>query len=413
MNVGMVGMGKLGTPVALAIESRGHRVVGYDLSPEVAESIQNKDWPYQEEGLPELLANSNICMALSIGEVVARSDIVFCAIQTPHQPQFEGSTRLPDERADFDYTFLKQAVTDIVEASEGEDTTLAVISTCLPSTYEREIKPLLTENIKYAYNPLYIAMGTVVTDYLNPEFVLIGQESEEAATKLAEFYKTIHDKPQVVTDITTAEGIKVSYNTWITAKTVLANAWGEMCHKLGMDFDDMHKAWSLSTDRLISPKYMKAGMSDGGGCHPRDSIALSWLAEEVGMSHNIWEDLMKAREDHIGWFADLVAEAKAEHDLPIILLGKSFKPETNIQTGSPAILLSNVLKEQEIPHQHYENIEGDLQPAIYFIATAHNKYQNYKFPKGSIVYDPFRYLQPQNGVTIISVGKEQKNDKHR
>jgi len=404
MKIGIVGAGKLGMPVALAIESKGHEVEVYDINPATSGYLDGTiPYPHQEEGIGELLANNHIKVAENIGELVAGKDIIFCAIQTPHEERFEGTTRLPEDRADFDYTFLKQAVTDIVDASEK--TTLAVISTCLPGTYEREIKPLLNDKIDYVYNPLYIAMGTVVMDYLHPEFVLIGQESPEAADKLASFYTTINDKPHVVTDITTAEGIKVSYNTWITAKTVIANAWGEMCHKTGMNFDDMYKAWSLATDRLISPRYMKAGMSDGGGCHPRDNIALSHIAKEVGMSHNLWEDLMSAREDHVDWLAQLTLDKATEEELPIVILGRSFKPETNIETGSGAVLLANILKEKGAHPQHYEDLDGLPQKAVYFIGTAHERYKDFKFPNGSVVLDPHGIIQDRDNVTIIRVGR--------
>lgn len=404
MKIGIVGAGKLGMPVALAIESKGHEVEVYDINPATSGYLDGTiPYPHQEEGIEELLANNHVKAAESIGELVAGKDIVFCAIQTPHEERFEGTTRLPEDRADFDYTFLKQAVTDIVDASEK--TTLAVISTCLPGTYEREIKPLLNDKIDYVYNPLYIAMGTVVMDYLHPEFVLIGQESPEAADKLANFYTTINNKPHVVTDITTAEGIKVSYNTWITAKTVIANAWGEMCHKTGMNFDDMYKAWSLATDRLISPRYMNAGMSDGGSCHPRDNIALSHISKEVGMSHNLWEDLMSAREDHVDWLAQLTLDKATEEELPIVILGRSFKPETNIETGSGAILLANMLKEKGAHPQHYEDLEGLPQKAVYFIGTAHERYKDFKFPNGSVVLDPHGIIQDRDNVTIIRVGR--------
>ena len=404
MKIGIVGAGKLGMPVALAIESKGHEVEVYDINPATSGYLDGTiPYPHQEEGIEELLANNHVKAAESIGELVAGKDIVFCAIQTPHEERFEGTTRLPEDRDDFDYTFLKQAVTDIVDASEK--TTLAVISTCLPGTYEREIKPLLNDKIDYVYNPLYIAMGTVVMYYLHPEFVLIGQESPEAADKLANFYTTINNKPHVVTDITTAEGIKVSYNTWITAKTVIANAWGEMCHKTGMNFDDMYKAWSLATDRLISPRYMNAGMSDGGSCHPRDNIALSHISKEVGMSHNLWEDLMSAREDHVDWLAQLTLDKATEEELPIVILGRSFKPETNIETGSGAILLANMLKEKGAHPQHYEDLEGLPQKAVYFIGTAHERYKDFKFPNGSVVLDPHGIIQDRDNVTIIRVGR--------
>lgn len=405
MRVGIVGCGKLGLPVALAIESKGHEVIGFDIAPEPYQYIKDRQIPYQEEGLQPLLDNNKIRMVRSLGELVTEADIVFLPVQTPHDPKYEGTTRIPEDRRDFDYSFLKSAVQSVVDASDGKQTTLAVISTCLPGTFDREIKPLLTDNVDYVYTPQFIAMGTVLDDYLHPEFNLIGVDSPEAAEKLGEFYDTINDAPNVVTDITTAEGIKVSYNTWITAKTVIANAWGELAQRTGMNFDDIYEAWSLSGKRLLSSRYMQAGMSDGGGCHPRDNIAMSWLANEVGMSHNLWEDLMAAREDYEEWHTKLTFETSQKHNLPIVLLGRSFKPETNIEVGSPSILVSNILKEHGVQHQHYEDLAGVPQRAVYFIGTRHERYLGIRFPKGSVVIDPFRYIEPQEGVTIIPLGR--------
>jgi UDPglucose 6-dehydrogenase len=399
-------MGKLGLPVALAIESRGFEVVGYDVRQEPYDYIESRQIPFKEEGLQPLLDRTNVSMVRTLGELVAKSDILFLPVQTPHGPEYEGSTRLPDERADFDYSFLKEAVTNIATISKelGKVTTLATISTCLPGTYEREIKPLLNENIEYVYTPQFIAMGTVLNDYLYPEFNLVGVESVSAADQLGLFYAKLNDAPTLQTDITTAEGIKVSYNTWITAKTVIANAWGEMAHKTGMNFDDILKAWKLADRRLISPRYMDSGVGDGGGCHPRDNIALSHIAEQVGMSHNIWEDLMESREAHMEWLADVVLHEAETWNLPVIVLGRSFKPETNIETGSPSILMVNILKERGLFPQHHEDLEGLLQKAIYVIGTNHARYKEYKIPKGSIVVDPFRQQPDRNGVETIRIG---------
>jgi UDPglucose 6-dehydrogenase len=407
MKIGVAGLGKLGLPVALAIESRGHEVTGYDPNPNIEKYLDGSlPYPHQEAGLQPLLEKNRVKITPSLGILVARSELVFVPVQTPHEPQFEGSTKLPDERADFDYTFLKKAVKDISDTAHelGKRTTLAVISTCLPGTYKKEIKPLLSEEIDYVYTPQFIAMGGVIEDYLTPEFNLVGVESESAADQLERFYATINQAPNVRTDITTAEGIKVSYNTWITAKTVLANAWGEMCDKLGMDFDDMFHAWELSTKRLISPRYMKAGVGDGGGCHPRDNIALSYLADKIGMSHNIWEDLMKAREAHMGWLTEIAQQTAEERQLPIVLLGRSFKPESNIQTGSPGVLASNLLTDRGVCHQHYEDIGGLPQKAVYLITTAHERYREIRFPRGSVVLDPFRIIAPQENVDIMAFG---------
>lgn len=406
MNIGMVGMGKLGLPVALAIESKGHEVIGYDINPAVEEYLANHNIPYREEGLQPLLDNNEVTMVKSIGEVVAGSDLVFLPIQTPHDPRFEGTTRLPEERRDFDYTFLKQAIGDVAleAAKQDKKTTLAVISTCLPGTFDREIKPLLNDYIDYVYTPQFIAMGTVLEDYLYPEFNLVGVHSPEAADKLSNFYNTINDAPHVVTDIKTAEGIKVSYNSWITAKTVIANAWGELSERLGMNFTDIKRAWDLSTKRLISPKYTNAGMSDGGGCHPRDNIAMSYIANQSRMSHNVWEDLMQAREDYEDWHARLAMNTSKETNLPLVILGKAFKPETDIEVGSPAILVKNLIDDYGYPAEHVDDLDIE-EPSVVFIGTQNKRYKDIKFPKGSVVIDPFGYIEPQNGVEIKRLGR--------
>ena len=250
-------------------------------------------------------------------------------------------------------------------------------------------------------------MGTVLNDFLNPEFVLLGVDKAKDLTPVRELYKTMHDRPLFETDITTAEGIKVFYNTFITMKTVLANIYGEMSHKLGMNVDDIYEALSLATDRIISNKYLKSGVGDGGGCHPRDNIALSHIAKEVSLSHNIFEDLMAAREDHMEWLADYAIELMRFNSLQIIVLGKSFKPETDIETGSPAVLLVNILKEKKAPVTHLTGVPNNeiMVPVICVIGTQKPEFKETKFAPGSIVLDPFRYIPDQDGVKVIRIGE--------
>jgi UDPglucose 6-dehydrogenase len=187
----------------------------------------------------------------------------------------------------------------------------------------------------------------------------------------------------------------------------------EICHKTGADVDSVSDAMSLATDRLISSKYLRGGMGDGGGCHPRDNIALSWLAQKLNLSHDIFNNLMLARENQTGWFADLIEDARKKYKLPIIILGKSFKSETNLTIGSPAILLANILRERKIPFSHYEphlgeTIATNKKRAIYFLGTKHDVFKNYKFAKGSLIFDPFGYVVNQSKITIISIGRQKK-----
>lgn len=402
----MVGLGKLGLPVALAIESKGFEVIGTDVNPAVRDYLFNAEIPFREEGLQPLLDVSELQWRVSIAEIVRDANLIFVAVQTPHAPEYEGDAPIPETRADFDYTYLRESVEEIAKECRKQDKhrVVAVISTCLPGTFEREIEPLLNDHVAYVYTPQFIAMGTVLEDYFNPEFNLIGVRDLDAACLMVDFYAAINDAPPLKTDIITAEGIKVSYNTWITTKTVIANAWGELSDRLGMNFDDIHKAWSLADKRLISTRYMSAGMSDGGGCHPRDNIALSWLAEEAGMSHNVWEDLMAAREDYETWHAAVLLEAAEEREQPIVLLGTAFKPETDIVTGSPAMLMANLLRAAGTRFLHVDDMDPPL-PAVYFIATANMRYQSYEFPPGSMVIDPFGYIPDRDGVVVRRLGR--------
>jgi len=153
-------------------------------------------------------------------------------------------------------------------------------------------------------------------------------------------------------------------------------------------------------------------MGDGGGCHPRDNIALSWLSEKVNLSFNWYDNLMKCREYQTEWLADLIIENK--NDLPIIILGKTFKKETNLTVGSSSILLKNLLSEKGIDVEMYDPYIDDVtppleKPALFFIGTNHDVFSNYVFPDKSIIIDPWRFIKNKDGIKLISIGDSQKN----
>jgi len=133
------------------------------------------------------------------------------------------------------------------------------------------------------------------------------------------------------------------------------------------------------TRRLLSPMYLRAGMGDGGGCHPRDNIAMSHLARRLRLSFDFFECLMLARERQTGWIAATAIEAAADSGLPIVLLGETFKPETNLIAGSPAILLRNLLEAQGhkvsvVDPQTRPAVPIDQGPAVYVVATNHPEF---------------------------------------
>jgi UDPglucose 6-dehydrogenase len=419
MNIGFVGLGKLGLPCALAIESRGHKVVGYDPSEQVKDIIDTKKLQYEEIWAQEHLDKSKIEIK-SLMDVVGESEIIFIPIQTPHGEKFEGTTRIPDEREDFDYTFLKQGIKDLSEEIYYQQSkkVVIIISTVLPGTIRREIKPIIDTNpyFKLCYNPFFIAMGTTMRDFLDPEIILFGQDDDWALKKAKKFYKTITHAPVFETTIENAELIKVTYNTFISTKLSFANTVMEMCHKLpNTNCDDVMNALALGSKRILAESYWSGGMGDGGGCHPRDNIALSWLSQELDLSHDWFDNIMKQRENQTDWLANLIEEHS--NGLPINILGKSFKPETNITTGSPSILLKNILEERGHPvfiwdpyiDEPWEEIkkmydDSETESQLYFIGTKHPDFTSFPYEKGSVIIDPWRYIPKQDSCEVIHIG---------
>ena len=413
MNIGFLGLGKLGLPVALAVESKGHNVFGTDINETTLRNIRFKTINYKEKGAQELLNNSNIQIK-NIEQIVSDSDIIFVPIQTPHEEKYEGTTRIPKERADFNYDYLKKGIKDLSDEIEkqGKDKVVVIISTVLPGTIRTHIKPILSKHVKLCYNPYFIAMGTTIDDFLGAEINLFGVDDKQAAKKAKEFNKS----PFHETTIENAELIKVVYNTFISTKISMINTIMETCYNLpNTNVDDVTKALSLCTSRIISPKYLSGGMGDGGGCHPRDNIALSYLAQKLNLSYNWYDNIMKQREKQTEWLADLIISEKFEMDINI--LGKCFKPETNLTLGSPSLLLKNILEEKgetvkiwdpyvdslDMKNVSYE-MEWETKPQLFFIGTKHEAFKHFYFYPNSVVIDPFRYLKLGNGIKYIPIG---------
>jgi UDPglucose 6-dehydrogenase len=419
VRVGLVGLGKLGMPVALALDLKGHDVMGYDVDPA---RMQKESFPHRELGpdgessIEPLLAASGLRFG-ALADVVEHAEAIFVAVQTPHEPEYEGVTRLPDERADFDYSYLRAAVADISDAVEdlGEDRVVIVISTVLPGTMRREILPLVGEHVKLCYNPFFIAMGTTIRDFLNPEFVLFGVRDPNAAAIARRLYASLHERPVYETSIENAELIKVAYNTFITMKVCFANTLMEVCHKTeGCDVDAVTGALELANQRLLGPAYLRGGMGDGGGCHPRDNIALSWLARELDLSYDWFEGVMLAREQQTEWLARLAVGEHYRRGFPgrrIGIYGRAFKAGTNLTVGSPAALLASMLGELGFEVEQYDpHVDPGPCPfdeaGVYVVATCHPEFgdPSWDFPHGSVVLDPWRYVPQRPGVEVVPVG---------
>jgi len=280
MKIGFIGLGKLGLPCAEVVAQKGHDVTGYDIIDVQTELVQFKT---------------------TIQECVRDREIVFVAVPTPHDPAYDGSTPTAHlEPKDFSYDIVHSVLKE-ANAYMNKDQLLVLISTVLPGTVRREFASLVT-NTRFVYNPYLIAMGTVAWDMVNPEMVMIGTEdgSETGdAKQLVDFYKTImENNPRyVIGTWDECECIKVFYNTFISTKIGLVNMIQDVAQRQGnINTDVVTTALAQSTQRIMGSSYMKAGMGDGGACHPRDNIALRHMAEKLNLGYDLFDSVMNARE---------------------------------------------------------------------------------------------------------------------
>jgi len=425
MNIGVVGLGKLSLPCSVAIVEKGHTVYGFDVNEQAVENykrgVSNLYEPDMDHRLQAALPNMNFVN--STDEVVCNADITFIVVQTPHAPELDGSIRHHHVREDFNYSYVLKAAEDIAHAinhcAAEAHKVVALISTVLPGTTRQLIYPAMQKIITrpvgqgwdLCYNPYFIAMGQTMDDFANPEFTLIGERliGTKSGEILAQFYDTIHTAPKLRMTWDEAEMVKMCYNTFIGFKIIFSNMVMELCHKTpNANCDVVMDAFCQATDRLISKMYLKGGMGDGGTCHPRDNLALGFLSDKLGLSYNIFDFVMTVREKQTEWLVDLMCQYK----LPKVILGKTFKPDTDLIVGSPSILLANILKERGEEVTFYDPVTDPSLPleipSVYLIGTRWKEFKNFNFVPGSVVIDPWGFIDTvSSGIKLISVGRNQ------
>ena len=403
MKVGFVGIGKLGLPCAETM-AQEYDVTGYDIYPRSSSRIKISD---------------------SLRGAVTGKDIVFVAVQTPHDPAYDGSqpiTHLPNK--DFDYTIVKNVLKEI-DVWAGPDQLIVLISTVLPGTVRRELRECITIP-RFIYNPYLIAMGSVEWDMVNPEMVIIGtQDGSETgdAQMLIDFYKPLmqNDPRYVVGTWDEAESIKIFYNTFISTKIALVNMIQDVAMTNGnINVDVVTDALAASTTRIMSSKYMTAGMGDAGPCHPRDNIALRWLAENLNLGYDIFDTIMSARETQALNLARFLKRIQLEKNLPIYILGKAYKPDVDILDGSYSLLLGHYLDSIQAKFYYVDPLTGDKppftgMPVIAFVAHSRTVTYGYTgeqtepelyvdLEPGSVVVDPWRQYTTEKDYEVIHYG---------
>ena len=263
-------------------------------------------------------------------------------------------------------------------------------------------------------------MGTVGWDMVNPEMVIIGTEDGSLtgdAKILIDFYKTMmQNNPRYeVGTWDEAEAIKIFYNTFISAKIGLVNMIQDVAEKSGnINVDIVTNALAKSTDRIMGPKYMTAGMGDGGACHPRDNIALRHLAKELDLEYDLFDSIMTAREIQ----AKNLAKRCLANGKKITIVGKAYKPGVPYLNGSYSLLVGYYIEQLGGEVNYYDVNTQDINlredwSEVYLIGYWEEYVSTIKFPIWATVIDPWRKItHEQHHGEIIHYGNTRLHDKN-
>jgi UDPglucose 6-dehydrogenase len=346
MKISVIGLGKLGTPLAAVLASKGHTVVGVDVNPDFVRLLASGKAPVEEPGIQKLVGENRGRLSATgdIEAAILATDVSFIIVPTPS-----------DNQGGFSNKYVLSAIAAIGQAlrKKRDYHVVNVTSTVMPGSTGGEIRRALESSsarevgatVGLCYNPEFVALGSVVRDMLFPDMILVGESDSRAGAVLAEIYESVceNDPPVMHMNWVNAEITKISINTYVTTRISYANMLSDICERLpGADVDVVTKA--LGADSRIGKKYLKGALGYGGPCFPRDNVAFSHLARGLGAR----ADLAEATDSLNRYQIERLAAAATrllDGGSKVGILGLSYKPETAVIEESQGLALAARLSE--------------------------------------------------------------------
>lgn len=359
-SITVFGLGKLGAVVAGCHASRGFRVIGVDVDPVAVESCQRGVPPVEEPGIEALFGEcqGRLSATTDGAAAVAQTDASLIVVPTPSEADGAYSLRYALEVCD--------VVGNALRDKPGYHL-VVMKSTVLPGAGEEHIVPRLEarsgkrcgRDFGFCYNPEFIALGSVISNMLNPDLILIGESDPRAGAALVSMYDRLLDatRPTARISVVNAELAKLAVNTYVTMKITYANLLARLCEHLpGGDVDAVTDA--LGLDGRIGRKYLKGGLGYGGPCFPRDNRAMLCLARRLGVPFNLAEATDRANHELTLRVAELVA-SKTSAGGRVAILGLSYKTNTAVVDESQGVLIAQLLTGRGIEVTAYDPIAMD------------------------------------------------------
>jgi UDPglucose 6-dehydrogenase len=341
MKISVIGLGKLGAPLAAVLASKGFSVVGTDLNRSYVDSINVGEAPVDEPRLQELIEahRDRLRATMDAAAAVAETDVTFIIVPTPS-----------DDSGRFRNSYILTAMEAIGAGLRKKNGyhVVVVTSTVMPGSTGGEIRAALEvasgrsvgEQLGLCYNPEFIALGSVVRDMLSPDVILIGESDPKAGDVLERIYQQSCDNKPAVhrMNFVNAELTKISVNTFVTTKISYANMLAEICDRIpGADVDVVTAA--VGADSRIGAKYLRGAIGYGGPCFPRDNVAFASLARTIGARAELAEATDIVNRHQVERVLGAI-QARVTHPGPIGILGLSYKPDTAVVEQSQGVALA-------------------------------------------------------------------------
>jgi UDPglucose 6-dehydrogenase len=340
----MVGTGYVGLVSGACMADFGHHVTCVDINADRIRALEKGEIPFYEPGLDRLVLKNvqeeRLFFTTSLAEGMKKADVVFIAVQTPMS-----------ESGEADLQYVMKVGEQVGELLDGYK--VIVTKSTVPVGTNRRLAEVIKSQLKteaefdMASNPEFLREGSSIEDFMRPDRVVIGADTERAEKLLRDIYRPLYllDTPMVKTGIETAELIKYASNSFLAVKISFINEIAKLAEAVGADVSDVAK--SMGLDKRIGPKFLHAGLGFGGSCLPKDTNAIVHIAQEAGTDMSI----VRAA---IGVNADLPARALAKAEglagdltgRTVALLGLAFKPNTDDIRSAPALEIVRLLKEK-------------------------------------------------------------------
>jgi len=368
MKISVIGLGKLGSCSAACLAYKGFEVLGLDLNKSFVDSINNGKAPVLEPQLQDIIdkTEGRLKATQDYDKIMQETDLTMIIVPTPSK-----------EDGNFSDKYLLDALTHLGTAFKKTDKyhVFDIVSTVSPKTCEEVLIPALEQvsgkklnkDFGFCYNPEFIALGSVIKDFLNPDLVLIGESEKRAGDMLEEVYKKLSNIPTHIgrMSLVSAEITKISLNSYVTMKISFANTLANICEKIpGANIDHITKA--LGADKRISPFYIKGGISYGGPCFPRDNRAVIAYTKKLGIDAKLAKVTDEVNEYQIRHLEELVVgSVSKQNKYRVSILGLTYKVDTPVTDESPALkLISTLQKHSDVEILVYDPLAMDNVRAV-------------------------------------------------